>query len=61
MLAFAVKLLSYSPAVGLVGLAAYHALTNHDLTAAGQDLAQAFAALGLGAAVHLTQATSAKS
>jgi hypothetical protein len=52
-----VKLLTYLPAVGLVGLALYHLFNQHDPTAALQDLFGAGAIIGIGGAVHATNGT----
>lgn len=54
------QLLTYLPALGLLGKAAYSALTLHDLATAGQDVANAAAVVGIGLGVHKTAAAVAK-
>lgn len=51
-LALIPQFLTYLPAVGLLGKAAYSALTLHDLPQAGQDLAGAAAIVGIGFPLH---------
>jgi hypothetical protein len=50
------QVLTYLPAVGLVGLAVYQAVNQQDLTAASQSILQALAVFGIGGAVHSTAA-----
>jgi hypothetical protein len=48
------KLFTFAPAAGLVGLALYHAVNEHDLSAAVKSLGEAAAIVGIGGTVHAT-------
>lgn len=50
------KLLTFAPAVGYLGHAAYNLTVTKDLGAVGNDLGAAFAIIGIGGTVHSTHA-----
>lgn len=53
-----VRFLTYSPAIGLLGLAVYQVCYSHDVTAAFHTLGQAAALFGIGTGAHALKTQS---